>query len=200
MRTKLKRGRPSPAMIVAIIALIVGLTGTAVAGVATISKISGKTVKKNTLPGNRIKKDTLSGDRITKDTVTGKQVQESSLSRVPDSSKLGGLTPDAFQPVAQWALVGADGVTLLAGSSGVTVEPGSSATFSYVNFGRSVANRLIVATSARPLADGDNTVTVTPCGGAGAAPGASTCAIGDDINHVLIRKGTTPQPFYVGVF
>jgi hypothetical protein len=190
MRSMFKGRRPSPAMVLAVIALVVALAGTSMASIATISKISGKTVKKNTLPGNRVKKNT----------VTGKQVKESSLSTVPNSSKLGGLTADAFQPVAQWALVDGDGATLLASSSGVTVEPGSSATFTYVNFGRSVANRLIVATSARPLASGDNTVTVTPCGGAAAAPGASTCAIGDDVNHVLIRKGTTPQPFYVGVF
>ncbi|HEY8640027.1 MAG TPA: hypothetical protein VIL53_05925 [Solirubrobacterales bacterium] len=104
----LKR-RPSPAMIVAIVALIIGLTGTAVAGVATISKISGKTVKKNTLPGNRIKKNTI----------TGKQVKESSLGQVPSANTANTAnTANSANPVA-FARVASDGTLVVASSKGV---------------------------------------------------------------------------------
>lgn len=58
-------GRPSPAMIVALIALFVALGGSVYAA----NKINGKTIKKGTLPGNRLKPNT----------VTGKQVKESAL-------------------------------------------------------------------------------------------------------------------------
>ena len=60
----LKRLRPSPAMAVALIALVVAMGGTAVAG----SLINGGNIKKNT--------------------VTGKQVKESTLAAVPKAKNL----------------------------------------------------------------------------------------------------------------
>src|SRR5207237_194561 len=71
----------------------------------------------------------------------------------------------AFEPATQWILVAADGSTRLAGSPGVSIEPGSGSTFTYVDFGRSVANRLILATSNRATAGGNNDISGTPCGG-----------------------------------
>jgi len=68
----LKARRPSPALIVAILALFVALGGTVYAA----SSINGKLVKKNSLPGNRIKKNT----------VTGTQVKESTLGQVPSAA------------------------------------------------------------------------------------------------------------------
>jgi hypothetical protein len=62
---------PSPAMIVALIALFVALGGSVYAA----NKISGSTIKKSSLPGNRIKKNS----------VTGKQVKESTLGQVPSA-------------------------------------------------------------------------------------------------------------------
>jgi hypothetical protein len=67
--------RPSPAMVVASLALAVALGGTAFAGpVARL--ISGSTIKPRSLPGNRLKNDTL----------TGKQIKESSLGTVPNAT------------------------------------------------------------------------------------------------------------------
>ncbi len=62
--------RPSGAMVVAIVALVVAATGTAVAA----SSGNGDKL---------IKKGTLSGNRLRNDTVGGKQVKESTLSKVP---------------------------------------------------------------------------------------------------------------------
>lgn len=75
---------PSPSMIVALIALFAALGGTVYAA----GKINGKTIKVNSEPGNRLKDDT----------VTGKQVNESSLSVVPDASRLQGQPASAFAP------------------------------------------------------------------------------------------------------
>lgn len=74
--------RPSPAMIVAILALFVALGGTVYAA----STINGKSIKKNSLPGNRIKKKTATGNRLKNDTITGTQVNEATLGKVPSAT------------------------------------------------------------------------------------------------------------------
>jgi hypothetical protein len=50
------------------------------------SKINGKSVKKNTLPGNRVKKGTLPGNRLQGNTVKGSKIDESSLGQVPSAN------------------------------------------------------------------------------------------------------------------
>ncbi len=59
MRT-LRRGRPSPAMVVAMVALIVALAGTAYAA----QNINGGAIKKQTIGGGKLKKNTLTGYQI----------------------------------------------------------------------------------------------------------------------------------------
>lgn len=53
--------KPSAALVVSIVALIVALTGTAVAA----SRINGdKLIKKNSLSGNRLRNRTVTGKKI----------------------------------------------------------------------------------------------------------------------------------------
>ena len=76
MRDLAKNWRPSPAMIVAMVALFAATgVGTVYAG----NKISGATVKKNSLPGNRVKKNSLPGNRFKQHTVGLNQIQTSAL-------------------------------------------------------------------------------------------------------------------------
>ena len=65
--------RPSPAMVVALTALVVAMAGTGYAA----SKINGSSIKKNSVPGNRIEKDSLGG----------KQINESKLGQVPSAEQ-----------------------------------------------------------------------------------------------------------------
>jgi hypothetical protein len=65
----LKKGRPSPAMVVAVIALIVALAGTAYAA--------------QTINGGAIKKQTIGGGKLKKDTLTGFQINTNKLGTVP---------------------------------------------------------------------------------------------------------------------
>jgi hypothetical protein len=91
MHRFLKRWRPSPAMLVALLALFVAMGGSVYAA----NKISGKTIKKASLPGNRIKKNSL----------TGKQVKESTLGTVPkatNAGKLGGLDPSGYKTASNY--------------------------------------------------------------------------------------------------
>lgn len=56
----LRKRRPSPAMVVAVIALIVALAGTAYAA----QSINGGSIKKQTIGGGKLKKKTLTGFQI----------------------------------------------------------------------------------------------------------------------------------------
>lgn len=56
----LTRLRPSPAMVVALAALVAALGGTAYA----VSQINGKLIKKNSLPSNRIKRHSITGGQM----------------------------------------------------------------------------------------------------------------------------------------
>jgi hypothetical protein len=71
---KLRLKAPSPAMIVALIALVFAMSGTAVAASKLVS--GDKLIKKASLSGNRLKKDT----------VTGTQIKESTLGKVPSAT------------------------------------------------------------------------------------------------------------------
>ena len=67
-----RSARPSPALVISIIALFVALGGTVYAA----GKINGKAIKVKSLPGNRLKDDA----------VTGAQVKESTLGKVPNAT------------------------------------------------------------------------------------------------------------------
>lgn len=66
---KLSRMRPSPAMVVAMVAMVVALAGTAYAA--------------QTINGGAIKKQTIGGGKLKKDTLTGFQINNNKLGTVP---------------------------------------------------------------------------------------------------------------------
>lgn len=66
---KLRKMRPSPAMVVAMVALVVALAGTAYAA--------------QTINGGAIKKQTIGGGKLKKDTLTGFQINNNKLGTVP---------------------------------------------------------------------------------------------------------------------
>lgn len=63
MLQKLKRRRPSPAMIVALVALVAALGGTAYAA----GRINGNSIVKHSIGGGKLKKNTLTGYQINVD-------------------------------------------------------------------------------------------------------------------------------------
>jgi hypothetical protein len=86
MLQRLRPRRPSPAMLVAMIALVVAFGGSAIADSAVdLAKsrlINGKKIKPRTIRGNRVKRDTL----------TGKEISESKLAVVPNANKANSAT------------------------------------------------------------------------------------------------------------
>lgn len=75
--------RVSYANLVSTLALVLALSGTAIAAQGLIT-------------GKDVKNGSLAGKDLAKDTVTGKQVKESSLKTVPDAQKLGGAPASAY--------------------------------------------------------------------------------------------------------
>ncbi|HEY2052660.1 MAG TPA: hypothetical protein VGH14_01860 [Solirubrobacterales bacterium] len=70
MLQKLKRRAPSPAMVVALVALVAALGGTAYAAAGRIN-------------GNSIEKQSIGGGKLKKQTLTGYQVNVNKLGEVP---------------------------------------------------------------------------------------------------------------------
>jgi hypothetical protein len=80
--------RPSPAMVVAICALVVAMSGTGYAAVTVTGKsvkdssLTGKDVKNSSLTGTDIKNSSLAGVDVKNNSLTGSDVVESSLGKV----------------------------------------------------------------------------------------------------------------------
>ena len=88
--SRFKLRRPSPALVIAVIALFVGLGGGAVAATAVTSGALDKkgNLKKNAVKKKNIKKNAVVTKKIKKEAVTGSRLSEGSVS----GSKLGSIT------------------------------------------------------------------------------------------------------------
>jgi hypothetical protein len=102
MSRNLRRLIPSPAMIVALVALVMSLGGSAYALV-----ITGKSIRNNSVTGKDIRYRSLTGRDVGRDRLGGGSIRESTLGPVPSAglaSSAGGL--------AFWAVVNNDGVAV----------------------------------------------------------------------------------------
>ena len=86
-----RRFRPTPALIVAILALLVATSGGAYA--VTLAQQAGDKI---------IKINSLSGNRLTNDTVTGAKIKESTLGKVPSAAKADVATKANSLPKLGW--------------------------------------------------------------------------------------------------
>jgi hypothetical protein len=118
-----KRGLrwPSPAMVVACLALFVALSGSAMAAFVVSSNsqiapntiygsnkpasandnivdgsINGADITSKGIPGGRITDKSLTAADLAPDTLTGAQINEGTLARVPDSAALGGIAASDY--------------------------------------------------------------------------------------------------------
>jgi hypothetical protein len=78
-RSRLRR--PSPALLVACLALFVALGGTVLAA----TKIDGRTIKVKSLPGNRVAVASLPGNRLAPKSIKGDQIDITTLGQVPSA-------------------------------------------------------------------------------------------------------------------
>ena len=106
MRVPFRRGRPSPAMAVAFVALLAALSGTAVAlpGNNTVDSgdlrrgavknsdiargaVTGSKIRNGAVTGSKIQNGTITGAKLANDTVTGAQINESTLGTIPRAER-----------------------------------------------------------------------------------------------------------------
>jgi hypothetical protein len=80
-----RRLRPSPALVIACLALFVALGGTVLAA----TKIDGKTIKVKSLPGNRLEPASVPGNRIAPGSLDGSRIKASTLAEVPSAAHAG---------------------------------------------------------------------------------------------------------------
>jgi hypothetical protein len=82
----LRPRRPSPALVVSIIALIVALGGTGYAAV-TLPKnsVGTKQLKKKAVTNSKIRSNAVTGSKVKNDSLTGKDIRESTLGKVPNA-------------------------------------------------------------------------------------------------------------------
>jgi hypothetical protein len=74
--------RPSPSLVISVLALFVALGGSAYAA----SKIGTKNIKNNAITAAKIKKNAITTAKIKNDAVTGQKVKESTLGTVPNAT------------------------------------------------------------------------------------------------------------------
>ena len=98
------RTKPSPALIVAIVALVAALGG----GAYAASRIGTDDIARQAVTNQKIAKKTIKNSRIAPDALKGSAIDESSLGPVPDAESVAGRIPFAVRlsngesvPIAQ---------------------------------------------------------------------------------------------------
>jgi hypothetical protein len=189
--------RPSPALVVACIALLVALGGTSIAAVNALPRNSVGTaqLKNGAVVSSKVKDGSLKAT----DFASG-QLQPGPAGPPGPPGAAGAAGPPG--PGAKWALVNASGALVAqAGNVSITshVGPGT-----YVlDFGEAVNNKLIIGAASAATAGLRGDVIVMPCGGPPA--GFAACSVGGDNNHVAVftsnaaNTALADQAFYVAV-
>jgi hypothetical protein len=204
--------RPSPAMVVACIALAVALGGTSYAAAR---------LPRNSVGTPQLKKNAVTWVKLGNNSVTSVKVKNHSLRAIDfarDQLPAGPAGPPGpagaagpagpagaagpAGPGAKWALVRPDG-GIVAQSGGISLTAHPSAGEYVLDFGSEVSGKLIIATSA--LASDSSfrgVVSAGPCGGANQN---AACPVGNDTKHVHIftdnpgETATQNHSFYVAV-
>jgi len=192
--------RPSPGLVIAVIALVLALGG----GAYAAATITGKDIKNGSITGKDIKKGSLTGKLVKSNSLTGKQIKESSLGQVPsaaNATQLDGQSPSSFQ--VDWVLVQgtATGATVLAQSGGFSASRLGTGVYS-IDLGSSAVRRPLSATINVGGAAGF--VSAAPCGGNANNPGGVNCGGVNDNNHILVVTQATngaaaDRTFYLAV-
>lgn len=185
-----KLTRVSPAMGVAMVALVLSLGGTSFAQSAATklgTLISGSKIKRASIPGNRLIKGGVTGDRIKANSITGKQIDEKTLGPVPNATRAQRVTLADRATNAQRA-TNADNALAL----------GNTAAAGYLSFatraipaGTTVTGAFgigsnVTATTTVTVVDPEDATPLTP------PTATTTTAMTSDIRQVVQLPGQAP--------
>lgn len=97
-RLKFMSAVPSPAMLVAMIALFVALSGISYAAGLAKNSVGTKQLKNNAVTSKKIKKGAVTASDVKSNSIGGNQVNEATLAKVPDADTLDGADSASFAP------------------------------------------------------------------------------------------------------
>jgi hypothetical protein len=100
--------RPSPALVISIVALVMASVGTGIAAFKVPNNsVGSKQLKKNAVVTKSIKKEAVTGAKVKKGSLTGATINLSSLGTVPSATTA--TTAQSLSPLEPVHLVGAPG-------------------------------------------------------------------------------------------
>jgi hypothetical protein len=186
--------RPSPAMVVALLALCLAVGGTAFAATklgknaVKTKNIKNGAVKESKLAANAVTESKIAGNAVTEGKIAGNAVTEGKIANgAVSSGKLGASAK------AAWVETDLGSISDIVGQSGgVTVTPASTGQ-AVVNFGTDVSNRAITVTSNLNL--GSVTVEYARCTriacptSAGSPNAIEVFVWGNDASPDLVNSG-----------
>lgn len=208
----LRAFRPSPAIVIAMIALLVALAGTGYAATRLpVNSVGTLQLRNNAVTSPKVKdRSLLKVDFAAGQLPRGARGPAGAPGPpgAPGAKGATGPAGPSGTAATRWALIGKDG-NVITSSSPAPVAVQSSPGLYFVNFGSSVAGHAIVVSSA--YRDADNglrgTVFATICGaGSGTPPpDASTCTSNNNTSTVFVatlnNSNTLPasHAFYIAV-
>lgn len=107
----LLKHRPSPALVISIVALVMASVGTGIAAFKLPNNsVGSKQLKNNAVVTKKIKKEAVTGAKVKKNSLTGKNIKLSSLGTVPSATNATtAATAQALTPPEGIHLIGAPG-------------------------------------------------------------------------------------------
>jgi hypothetical protein len=212
MIARLLRHRPSPAIVIACVALLLALGGVSWAATALPRNSVGTAqLRNNAVTSSKVRNHSL----LRVDFKNG-QIPRGARGPVGPAGPTGATGPkgttgargptgpagSAGAANIKWALVRAD-ATIVAQSGGISMTSHSTGNY-ILDFGGAINSKLILASAAQ--AGGDTgargPVSAGPCGG---TPEGSVCGSGNDTSHLRVQTFNAgdvagDRAFYVAVF
>jgi hypothetical protein len=208
MIARLLRHRPSPAIVIACVALLLALGGVSYAATALPRNSVGTAqLRNNAVTSSKVRNHSL----LRADFKNG-QVPRGPAGPAGPTGATGaqgpkgptGATGPAGTANIRWALVRADATIVDKSDANISITSHTTGAGTYIlNFGSPIDTKLILASAAHA---GNDTgprgpVSAGPCGG---TPEGSACGSGNDTSHVRVQTfngGDVPgdRPFYVAV-
>ena len=163
----MRRFKPSPAMVVALLALVFAMAGTGIAA-ETYVVSSSKQIKDGSISNKDLSKAVRA--QLAKAGVpgapglTGPQGRDGAPNpNAANADKLGGLSASAYQSRVRWALVSANG-SIITQSGGITGQRTSAGVY-VLGFGEALAGKALITTPNYALnTSGRIDVSAAPCG------------------------------------
>jgi hypothetical protein len=175
--------RPSPALVVACISLLVALGGT---GVAAVSQVARNSVGTPQLKDNAVNSEKVRNRSLLSIDFARGQIPQGPAGPAGAAGPAGPAGAAGAQglagPQGRWAHVSGTG-TVIAQSGGITASRFSAGSYFVTFTGANVLDKPVLATASR-LSGSTNYVTATPCGG---APQGIVCASSNTSNTVLVN-------------